>query len=158
MLSAQYSHSSQGSCFTHWRSTSASCVACIWRDIDWFLVGTGNALQSGTPRCDFLAELMWGRQRATSFPGSFISRQAGRWKSLRTRLDKECLGSIVPTRPPLPWILTRHRGNTYLTSLQLVSVHRHCNVNSVNVDCEISPRVQALFSLCTIYVVSNEFN
>ena len=42
----------------------------------------------------------------------------------------------------------RHRGNTYLTSLQLVSIRRH----------KISPRVQALFSLCINYVAANALN
>ena len=40
----------------------------------------------------------------------------------------------------------------------LVSVRRHGHVNSVNIEINISSRVQAPFSLCTSYVATNALN
>ena len=67
-------------------------------------------------------------------------------------------------------LLNRHRGNTYLTSVPLVSGNtyltaalplvsvRRMDVKLSESRVKISPRVQAPFYLCTTYVATNAFN
>ena len=52
--------------------------------------------------------------------------------------------SLSPASLREAWLL-RHRGNTYLTSLPLVSVHHHGRANSVKVEINFTSSASSIF-------------